>query len=254
MRLISLNTWAGKMYDKLESFIKREAERTDIFCFQEILENAFLTKEQIAAKKAYAGVGQEDVMDLGLRIEKILPSFDKFISKPYTSSGDRLAIFSKRTLGIKEVSEHLLVGPINLTYNNTQLTVSSLAQCATTPDGIAVINTHGLWFYGAKTDTPDRITQSKSLISIMHSLPVTKKILIGDFNLLPDTESIKMLDGEMRNLIKEYKITTTRSNFARKNKGLFADYAFISKDVDLVEFEVLDEEVSDHLALSLEIR
>ena len=43
-------------------------------------------------------------------------------------------------------------------------------------------------------------------------------------------------------------------SFARKNKGLFADYAFISKDVDLVEFKVLDEEVSDHLALSLEIR
>jgi endonuclease/exonuclease/phosphatase family metal-dependent hydrolase len=78
-----------------------------------------------------------------------------------------------------------------------------------------------------------------------------KKILCGDFNLLPNTESIAMLEKGMKNLVKEYGITSTRSHHYTKEHK-FADYIIVSTDIKVANFEVLQEPVSDHLPLLLE--
>ena len=81
------------------------------------------------------------------------------------------------------------------------------------------------------------------------------KILCGDFNLMPETESIKMLGEAMRDLIKDYKITNTRNEISWKtynNKQYFADFTFVSKDINVLNFEVPYNEVSDHLPMILE--
>ena len=57
----------------------------------------------------------------------------------------------------------------------------------------------------------------------------------------------------MRNLIKEYGITSTRTSFYEK-ENKFADHAFVSSDIEVVDFKVLPDEVSDHAALYLEIK
>ena len=36
MKLITLNTWSGKLDKQLKSFIKNHSGDVDIFCFQEI--------------------------------------------------------------------------------------------------------------------------------------------------------------------------------------------------------------------------
>ena len=78
-----------------------------------------------------------------------------------------------------------------------------------------------------------------------------KKILVGDFNLLPDTKSLKILEKGMRNLIKEFKIKDTRGELYEKELR-FADYALVSSDVMVLDFKVLNEKISDHLPLYLE--
>lgn len=78
------------------------------------------------------------------------------------------------------------------------------------------------------------------------------KILCGDFNLNPDTESLSIIEKGMKNLIKDYSITSTRTSLYEK-PGKFADYCFISPDIEVKDFKVLPEEVSDHAALYLEI-
>ena len=40
MRLISLNIWGAQVYEPLMAFLKLHAPDTDIFCFQEIFNNA----------------------------------------------------------------------------------------------------------------------------------------------------------------------------------------------------------------------
>src|SRR3989304_780654 len=45
-----------------------------------------------------------------------------------------------------------------------------------------------------------------------------QKILCGDFNLNPDTKSLNILDRGMKNLIKEYKVKSTRSGLYKKDQ------------------------------------
>ncbi len=51
-------------------------------------------------------------------------------------------------------------------------------------------------------------------------------------------------------LIKEYKITSTRS--LSKNRPEVVDYVIVSPEISVNNFAVLGEEVSDHLPLLLE--
>ncbi len=76
----------------------------------------------------------------------------------------------------------------------------------------------------------------------------------GDFNLLPDTESIRMISNNLGclNLIDKYNIKSTRTSLYKKPLR-FADYVFVSNNIKLKEFKVLPDEISDHSPLFLEI-
>jgi endonuclease/exonuclease/phosphatase family metal-dependent hydrolase len=79
------------------------------------------------------------------------------------------------------------------------------------------------------------------------------KLLIGDYNLNPDTESLKKLEEHgLVNLISAHGVTSTRSSHYTK-EGKYADYALLSPTVQVEKFEVLADEVSDHLPLHLTV-
>jgi len=122
---------------------------------------------------------------------------------------------------------------------------------------ITVINFHGLWTeFGigkGKTDSPERIQQSASILEFTEKIQ-NPFVFCGDFNLLPDTQSIQMFeDAGLRNLVKEFGVTSTRTSFYTKPVK-FADYVFINRDVNLKEFRVLPDEVSDHAPLLVEVQ
>jgi endonuclease/exonuclease/phosphatase family metal-dependent hydrolase len=109
---------------------------------------------------------------------------------------------------------------------------------------------------GTKLDTKEREEASKRIIDFMKEKS-GEKIIGGDFNLLPNTQSILAFENSgYKNLIKEFNIKTTRNNNAWKHyedKQLFADYVFVSKNLKIKKFEVIENEISDHLPLILTI-
>ena len=115
----------------------------------------------------------------------------------------------------------------------------------------AVFNFHGLWNGMGKTDTEDRLEQSRKVKEFMKKFNDLEKILCGDFNLLPNTESLAILSEDMKNLVKDFDITSTRSKLYTKPEK-FADYILVSPDVSVKKFTVMQDEVSDHLPLLLE--
>ena len=120
---------------------------------------------------------------------------------------------------------------------------------------LAVINFHGLATPGNKLDTPERVNQSEKLVRIWENLPDVPKILCGDFNLMPYSRSINILSALGRDLIREYKVQNTRNEISWKRFGnmqKFADFCFVSKDIEVKDFQVPYNEVSDHLPLILE--
>jgi endonuclease/exonuclease/phosphatase family metal-dependent hydrolase len=118
-----------------------------------------------------------------------------------------------------------------------------------TKDAI-IMNVHGHFDPSGKEDTSNRIDQSKKINAFIESTGVVPKILVGDFNLLPETESIKMLEKNFTNLITKYNVPTTRTALYTGDDK-HADYVFVSPEVLVEKFEALPDVVSDHTPLAL---
>src|SRR5581483_7148606 len=98
---------------------------------------------------------------------------------------------------------------------------------------LLILNVHGKWYPGQKLDDTDRLEQSKIILEFAQKFS-GPKIICGDFNLMPQTQSIAMLEGDYRNLIKDFGITNTRNEAswkAHNNKQYFADYTFVSPEI-----------------------
>ena len=259
MKLISLNIWGGKAYKPLLKFVKEQSRDTDIFCFQEVMQSP-VSKFSNGAKT-----------DIYTDLSKILKSYTGFLATPILVGFDLKekvdfelnlgqATFIKK--GIKVLSEQTSFvygneGPVyfwNIERKKKRyLDVPRNMQCVAIQKGtekILIGNLHGFWMPRSKTDNPQRIKQSKKIKEVLDSFP-GPKILCGDFNLHPETKSMKMLEENMRNLVIEYGIKGTRSKLHKRTQK-FADYVMVSDEVKINKFEVIDEHVSDHLPLLLD--
>ena len=116
---------------------------------------------------------------------------------------------------------------------------------------IQIINVHGIWNKN-KIGDERTIKQSEFILSkIRNDIPV---IIVGDFNLLPNTESIKILDNKLINLIAKYNIESTRPKFddGLDTGNMVCDYVFVSDKVVVNDLKVIESNISDHLPLLLD--
>lgn len=247
LEIITLNTWGGRVGDKLIQFFKDNKE-TDIFCLQEIFNGGGSDKAELA--EMVEGKDYE-LLD---KITKVLPNHTVYF-RPHLKDYYGLAMLIKRDIEVVTEGEEYVYqhkgfipdGNVGFHARNIQFaTLKVNGKCLT------VINFHGLWNGAGKTDTPDRIEQSRNIVKFIEGLD-NDFILCGDFNLLPDTQAIKVIETlPVRNLIIENNIISTRSSLYTK-LDKFADYFFVSKSIKINSFEVMPEEVSDHLALRVKI-
>jgi endonuclease/exonuclease/phosphatase family metal-dependent hydrolase len=114
-----------------------------------------------------------------------------------------------------------------------------------------IFNVHGLWNGRGKTDTDERIAQSQRIRECI-DLISGPKIVCGDFNLRPDTQSLTLIAHGMNDLIKTFGVASTRTSLYPKAER-FADYIFVTPDITVKKFAVLPDVVSDHAPLLLEI-
>ncbi len=116
---------------------------------------------------------------------------------------------------------------------------------------IQIINVHGIWNKD-KIGDERTINQSEFILSkIRNDIPA---IVVGDFNLLPNTDSIKMLNNKLTNLIDKYNIKSTRPNFDDGlDKGnMVCDYIFVNDKVIVKNLMVFESNISDYLPLLLD--
>lgn len=245
MKIITLNTWGGRVKGPFVEFIKKYKD-IDVFCFQEIYDKA---------EEIMSGEYPEDSMNIFTDIQNLLPEHIGFF-RPILHGVYGLAIFIKKDMVIVEEGEKFIHVSNSVAITDGHHS-RNMQWIKFNLDGkiYTVANVHGLWNGKGKTDTPQRIAQSNAIKEFLNTTE-NPKILCGDFNLNPDTDSIKMLETGMKNLVKDYSITTTRTSIYFNKPGKsekFADYIFISPDIEVKDFKVLSEEVSDHAALLLEI-
>lgn len=240
MQLIILNIWGGHVKDKLLGFIEQH-QQVDFICLQEVYHRApYKTSDEDRAVSL-------DILD---QMAERLPEHH-FFFRPVVKNVYGLAIFIKKDIELLNEGEVIIhenpdyagTGPRH--QRNLQW-----VECRQGGRKFVIINTHFLWNGAGKGDSEDRLQQSKRVKDFLESLNIPT-ILCGDFNLRPDTESIKILEKNMRNLVTDYNIQSTRTSLYPKTER-FADYVLVSPDVAIQNFRVLPDEVSDHAALWVE--
>ena len=261
MKIICLNIWGGILFEPLMQFIKEESETTDIFCFQEILKGP----EKIDVFKRIRPNIYGD-------LERAIPEFRQYFNPmqgilvgrgEFNELSLGVSIFIRRTYTVESAGGFFAWGKWRiLDWENTKNSpgfAQHVTFCTQSGDDYTVVNVHGISEW-PKIDTPARILQSQRIVEFLEKAP-GEKILCGDFNLFPDTESVAILSRGMRNLMAEFGIPSTRSRGHWEKESLnlggfketISDYCFVSPDITVTSFSVPDVKISDHLPLVLEI-
>lgn len=240
MKLITLNIWGGHLRTPLLKFIHANRD-VDIFCLQEVYFNAHRT---VADKE------RELSLNIFADLKNLLPEHYA-IFKPAVENVYGIGMLIKNNIDI--IGE----GDINIHQKQHYPGIGlnhdrnlQWVECELNNKIYSILNVHGLWNGRGKKDTPERIAQSNRIRHFMDTIN-TPKILCGDFNLRPDTQSMSILEQDMKNLIKENKIRSTRTRYYPKEEK-FADYILTSPEIVVNHFAVMTDEVSDHCPLFID--
>jgi len=235
VKIIFLNCWYAQAGKTFFDFVGKNSANTDIFGLTEVQPELFS------------------------ELKKLLPDFQGFYKGGVFDVGMGFkygqAIFTREKINVKSLGR----------IDSPKDSDGELGFAFALPFKLIIgrktfylMNIHGKSRPGHKLDTPARLKQSKIIIDYFRNKPGAR-IIGGDFNLLPQTKSVKMFEETgYKNLIKDYKIRSTRNRLAwnqlKKNeeKQLFADYVFVSPEVKVKNFSVPDLEISDHLPLILD--
>lgn len=256
MNIICLNIWGGRAgREHLLPFFEKHKDSTDVFCLQEVWSGFYDDLEGLSA--GGRTVNLSAIMTHALQeITEILTDHDVYF-RPHYRENYGLCMFVRKNLNVVEEGE-LFVHKFKEYDPPTDEDVGRHARniqfvtIAGRERDITVINFHGLWNGQGKGDSDERLSQSDKILGFVKGLE-NPHVLCGNFNLTPDTESLQKFEqGGLRNLVREYGVTSTRTSLYTKPER-FADYAFVSEGVEVMDFTVMSEEVSDHAALRIDI-
>lgn len=236
MKIIFFNIWHGEVWKGLKDFIQEQSKDTDIFCFLEV------------------------DPELQPKLVKILPRFDYYFSKGI-KTGYLGGVYEGRSIFVNKNIDIVKSKKVKL-FNTHKFDAGGMIYSELEIKGkkLLVGCVHGKAKPGTKVDTRVRLKQSEIIINTFANKN-GPKIIGGDFNLNPDTQSVEMIEkAGYRNLIRESGIKATRNKISWENfkhepsftKQYFADYCFVSPEVKVGKFKVPYNEISDHLPLILE--
>jgi hypothetical protein len=118
---------------------------------------------------------------------------------------------------------------------------------------VTVAHFHGLRDIGGKGDTPVRADQAKRAMTLLSQIasPQDDIVLAGDFNILPESETLAIFAGwGLRDLAGQQDTRTALYPKAIRH----ANYMLVTASVDVKSFEVpANPVVSDHRPLILSI-
>jgi endonuclease/exonuclease/phosphatase family metal-dependent hydrolase len=240
MKIFQLNIWGGKLGKQIVDLINKED--ADIVCLQEVIEvpgsESFLVEDldEIRKKTGYPHY-------------HFNPQFGYKLMNRTAKSG--LAILSKIPFMETDAIFTRLKYIDDFDILDTDYNIRSLQRVTVEKDGnrLHVLNHHGHHIPEHKNGDDETVRQCKMIVDYMKKLegPI---VLCGDFNLSPESESLEQINAVLINHAKERRILTTRTPLTHKTE--VCDYIFTSPDIEVKDFQVLDDIASDHKALTID--
>lgn len=235
MKVIQLNTWSCHLAPAIAQLFERE--QPDIVCLQEVVSAESTHKllgsiqevlqEYPFAYSYYSPLVQFRFMaGMAQRGNMILSKYPIRSSSEFWTAGEFQADFTQ-----------------DIAYNAAR----NVTHCQVeTPDGLVhMLTTHGYHVAAHKLGNEETLKACRQIANYIRTLsePV---ILTGDFNLAAESESMRIFDGQLKNLIREYDVRTTRNHLTAKTEA--CDF-ILTRGIEETTFVALDDVVSDHKAL-----
>lgn len=263
MRLISLNVALFETNnEKLYKFLLDQ--QPDIVCLQEVALSTdpkvvkdYLSKDFIdkATKNLKHSFYSSTWLSKDFHLKNFHKKDDYFIDfKGWIESG----IYIKSKFEILKAANIFLknkFGPMTDWTNwpkNEVKSVQVVDLQLPSSKKLRVLNYHGIW-------TKEKIGNKETLeackkINKLATEVNYPTIITGDFNLFPNTESMRVFNKDFISLVDQHNIQTTRpkTNELSLLERNVVDFILISKGFKVNSFEVLDSDVSDHLPLILD--
>jgi len=256
--IVSLNTWGGKLLRPLLDYIADGGRNTDVFCFQEVYDSA---RDRCLPNGASSQLLRQIAGVLPNYVPVFAPSTERDIVLEGASLPVRygLATFVRNEYSIRHVSTTIIFDPTRDARREPRRDMQRNMVVTVLDDprpkhtgSIAIANLHGQWVPGWKYDTASRLAQARRILSAAHTWSAPA-VICGDFNLRPDTGSMRLLARHYRNLVVEFGVTTTRSELYNGPEK-YADYILVDKGVGVEAFSVDGSaNVSDHAPFRVEV-
>ncbi len=261
-----LNGWGGKLHEELLPYIATTAP--DILCLQEVVHSPETEKDWLTYRDG----------------DHVLPQRANFFRDVCRALPDHVAVFCPAAQGVLWDEEKSIASQWGLaTFVHRSLPIVGQVQAFVHKDfspvgygdhprsrsahgvrvfdyianrPLSVTHMHGLRDLNGKMDTPERSAQAQKLIDLSRQVsePDDLTVICGDFNVEPDSQTLKILsEAGMSELVTARGFKGTRNSYYKK-PGRYADYMLINREAAVTGFDVVyDPEVSDHCPLILEL-
>lgn len=260
LKIFQLNMWAGAHFPAIENFLKKHD--FDILCFQEVTgigaaSGNILHSREFFNKDCFRQLQKV----LGKAYDGQLTKALHYSSNPQTAYAGNAIFYQKSsTLLSKEVLT-LYKGPNVFPSNAKSYEEESRKALHLTLQKeskiVHVISAHLAWAPTSE-EQPHQRKQNLKLIAYIRNLS-NPWILTGDFNISSNQPSIRDLEKLGKDLTKEYGVKNTidpvnHVSWEKIQPGFPIDYIFVSPDVQVADFQVLDNiHMSDHYGLTATI-
>jgi endonuclease/exonuclease/phosphatase family metal-dependent hydrolase len=250
LSVLQLNINADNFWNALIPFLTKNP--FDIIMLQEVMGENTVTGNVNCKRDCFNEL--QKILADNYQGEFVLA--ERFTSSPTSYMGN--AIFYKK--------EFLLAEKKTLTLNPSQKPFSSDAvsfesegrsllhlKLTTAGKTISFLTTHLAWAPTSE-EHPHQTKQAAVFIDYLKTVP-HPFVLSGDFNLNPQQPVIRKINMLAKNLTSAAGITNTINSETHRVKGLktAVDYIYVTEDIVVKEFRVLEEDISDHLGLTATI-
>jgi endonuclease/exonuclease/phosphatase family metal-dependent hydrolase len=264
VRIVSLNTWGGAMFDALASWLPSCG--ADVICLQEVTRTAglrgwttFADGERTLPQRA----------DLFADLTELLPGYQGHLLAsdlgPVEGDDGRrwrqnfgVATFVHGRLPVVGTASAFIHGSFaehsDWPSEGRPRVAHGVRVVERAPDAtFTVVNLHGLRDSTGKGDTPARQAQAGRIAGLVTSLRCDgdEVVVGGDFNLLPDSGTFDVLaELGLRDLVGDADTRTSRYPKLVRH----ASYLLVSAPAKVRRFEIVTApEVSDHRALVVDL-
>ncbi len=242
MKIIQLNIFLGTYTDNLISFLLDE--KPDLVTMQEVTPEAF----QIILKKT----------NLCGYLDKTTPFREL---KNHIFLGNAVLTRGKIiTRHVVRLNEYIEIGPLaEIKENELEKIPRSLldAKIEMGKKHFHIISAQ-LAVRADRRDSPKKIRQAEKFSSYIKSLGEEPFIIGADFNAIPDSRVIKIINKVAQNSFDDFPIERTTHPTFHKTKdfipaGLVIDYIYTSRHFQIKSLRAPVIDVSDHLPLIAEM-